>query len=165
MQRKYLILATCSIFIPFFFTSCWYSLQSGHVLPFVSLCIKLSMSRPVSLQYSLCNLLTSGSLSFSMVATSTVGLFLENSLYALEDRSSCCCWCLSLCLLASEDFNAYMNEYSGLDCVMPFSSFFSVKVSKSNYIYYKKRVAIKGQDCHGFGGTSDNIGANSRFLL
>ena len=45
-----------------------------------------------------------------------------------------------------------MNEYSGLGSVIPFPSFFSVIGSKSNYIYYKKRVVIKGQDWHGFGG-------------
>jgi hypothetical protein len=30
--------------------------------------------------------------------------------------------------------------------------------------YYKERVVIKGQYCHGFGGIHADIGAKSRFL-
>jgi hypothetical protein len=52
------------------------------------------------------------------------------------------------CLLASEEFSAYINEYIGLCRGISFS----VIESKSNYICYKKRVVIKGQYCHGFGG-------------
>ena len=44
-----------------------------------------------------------------------------------------------------------MNEYSGLGCVMPFSSSFSAIDSKY-YNYYKEECGKKRQDWHGFGG-------------
>ena len=70
-----------------------YSFKTIHILPFVSLNMVLSTSKPLSFQYSLYNLITFDAGRFNVMATSTVVLPSENSLCASADCSSCLCFC------------------------------------------------------------------------
>jgi hypothetical protein len=66
--------------MPLFFTSYWYNFKSDYILPFVSLYMVLSLSKPLSFQYSLYSLDTFDAGRFNVMATSTGVLPSENSL-------------------------------------------------------------------------------------